>query len=161
MRRSLAVLFAVVVLAAPARAEQPRCPLSLSECMQQFGAMRERPWLGVEVVTDSLSGARVVRAVVPGGPADRAGVKPGDTLQQVGGVEPQLWFASRAGWKRGWAEGDATTLTVGRAGHEHVLGMRLGHIPEETLARMIGVHVLEGHLAWLTPTDEGQAHAEH
>jgi predicted metalloprotease with PDZ domain len=151
-------LLLFVGLAAPARAEQPRCPLPLGECMAQFGHMRERPWLGVEIVRDSLTGERRVQSVVPGGPAAKAGVKPGDILQKLGGVDPQLWFAGKAGWKAGWRDGEPVAITVGRAGREQSLTMPLGHVPEETLAAMIGVHVLEGHLAY---SEEGQAHEEH
>jgi len=158
MRRLSGLLLGVVVLAAPVRAEQPRCPLPLGECMAQFGAMRERPWLGVEIAVDSVTGARHVLSVVAASPADRAGVKAGDTLQKVGGVDPQLWFAGKAGWKSGWQDGDKVALVVIRGGHGRPLEMALGHVPEETLAAMIGIHVLEGHLAY---TEEGQAHGEY
>lgn len=158
MRRLAGLLCAALLLAAPARAEQPRCPLPLGECMAQFGAMRDRPWLGVEIARDSLTGARTVREVVPGSPADRAGVREGDVLQKLGGVDPQLWFASKAGWKQGWKDGDKAAVIVTRGGHEKTLEMDLGHVPEATLAAMIGIHVLEGHLAY---REEGQAHEEH
>lgn len=158
MRRVSWLLFAVALLAPPAHAEEPRCTLELGECMAMFGTMRERPWMGIEIVTDSLTGARVVHRVVPGSPAARAGVKAGDTLIKLGGTDPKSWFAGKAGWKAGWKDGDPVAITVSRAGHDRSLQMPLGHIPEETLAQMIGVHVLEGHLAY---TDEGQAHEEH
>ena len=157
MRRLSGLLLALIVCAAPVRAEQPRCPLPLGECMAQFGAMRERTWLGVESVRDSVTGARHVLSVVAGSPADRAGVKAGDILQKVGGVDPQVWFASKAGWKANWKDGDKAALIVSRNGHDRTLEMALGHVPEETLAAMIGIHVLEGHLPY---TEEGQAHEE-
>ena len=157
MRRLSGLLLGLVVLAAPARAEQPRCPLPIGEYMAQFGAMRERPRLGVESERDSLTGSRHVLSVVAGSPADRAGDKAGDILQKVGGVDPQVWFASKAGWKANWKDGDKAALIVSRNGHDRTREMALGHVPEETLAAMIGIHVLEGHLAH---TDEGQAHEE-
>lgn len=158
MRRVVLAVSLLVVMVVPAHAEEPRCPLPLGECMAQFGNMRERPWMGVEIVRDSVTGARHVQAVVPGSPADHAGIKAGDTLQKLGGVDPQLWFASKAGWKVGWKDGDKAAVIVSRGGHDRTLEMDLGHIPEETLAAMIGIHVLEGHLAY---KDEGQAHEEH
>jgi S1-C subfamily serine protease len=100
---------------------------------------------------------RVVHSVVPGGPADRAGVKPGDTLRKLGGVDPAQWFAGKAGWKHDWKEGDVAAITVGRAGHDRSLPMPLVHISEETLAQIIGVHILEAHLAYM---DGGQAHED-
>ena len=158
MRRLILAVSLLVVTAFPAHAEQPRCPLPLGECMAQFGAMRDRPWMGVEVVRDSVTGARHVGAVVPGSPAHKAGIRSGDVLQKVGGVDPQLWFASKAGWKTDWKDGDKAAVIVSRGGHNRTLEMELGHVPEETLAAMIGIHVLEGHLAY---TEEGQAHEEH
>ena len=150
-------LVALILLAAPAHAGQPRCPLKLDECIARFGAMRERPWLGVEVDRDSVSGVRTVHAVVPGGPAERAGVKPGDTLLKLGGADPTQWFAGKAGWKSDWHEGDVAAITVGRAGRDRALSLPLVHISEETLAEIIGVHILEAHLAYM---DGGQAHEE-
>ena len=96
--------------------------------------------------------------VVPGSPAAKAGVQPGDVLLKLGGVDPSQWFAGKAGWKSDWKDGQAVAVTVGRAGHDRSLDMALEHIPEETLAQIIGIHVLEGHLAY---TDTGQAHEEH
>ncbi len=81
----------------------------------------------------------------------------GDVTRRLGGVDPQLWFASKAGWKAGWQDGDQAAVVVSRGGHDRPLEMALGHVPEETLAAMIGIHVLEGHLAY---TEEGQAHEE-
>lgn len=159
MRRSRWGCLALLLLvASPVRAVQPRCPLPLGECMAQFGTMRERPWLGVSVDTDSLTGARVVVSVVPGGPADKAGVKPGDTLLKLGGVAPKDWFAGKAGWKKDWKDGDKVAIVVGRAGRDQQLGMAMGHISEETLAQIIGIHVLEAHLAYM---DGGEAHEDH
>jgi serine protease DegQ len=47
-----------------------------------------RPWLGLRVAPDHAreAGGLAVTAVVPGGPADRAGVRPGDTLLSVQGL---------------------------------------------------------------------------
>lgn len=43
------------------------------------------PWLGLVAGPADGAGARVL-AVVPGGPADRAGVRPGDVVESLGGV---------------------------------------------------------------------------
>ena len=54
-------LLAAVLLATPVHAGQPRCPLSLGECMAQFGAMRERQLLvriDVQAVQDAVQAGR-------------------------------------------------------------------------------------------------------
>ncbi len=63
-----------------------------------------RPWLGV--AADEVQGRLVVVRVSPDGPADRAGVKPGDIILAVGGeaVRTQSDF-----YKKVWARGGAGT----------------------------------------------------
>jgi serine protease Do len=63
-----------------------------------------RPWLGV--AADEVQGRLVVVRVSPDGPADRAGVKPGDIILAVGGetVRTQPDF-----YKKVWARGGAGT----------------------------------------------------
>lgn len=143
MRR--APWFALVLLlsAAPVRAAEPKCPYDVATCLAFYDGMRERPWLGVEVDSDSL-GHRVVRSVVEGSPAARGGVRAGDVLDRIEGRAPAEWFAGRAGWKN-----KATLkLEVVRGGGPVALSLPAEHIPEERLARMIGIHMIEGHLAW-------------
>lgn len=151
------IAIGVVAVAAsfPARAVEPQCPLPLDQCVVRYQHLRERPWLGFEVRVDAATGARRIVDVVAGGPADTAGVKSGDLLQTLGGVDPQSWFAGRLG-QDGWREGERVAITVRRSGHDETLTLRLGRIPETQVAAWLGRHVLEAHLAY---TDEGQPHA--
>ena len=76
-----------------------------------------RPWLGLFAMdTDD---AVVIGATADGGPADRAGIKPGDRVIDVDGEEvPDL----AAFWRRVWSAGAAgarVPITVGRDDETH------------------------------------------
>ena len=156
--RAPARLFVLLLLlaASPAAAEQPRCPLDLTTCLNQFQLLKERPWMGINVDRDSLGVFRIL-SVVPGAPAEKAGLQPGDVLQSVGGKPPGDWFAGKAGWKTG----DKGQLLVTRNGRERALSMEYRAIPEETFARMVGIHMVEGHLAYMHADHAGERVEDH
>lgn len=156
MRRfvvSFAVAVAVLVSYAPVRGAQPKCTLDVATCLEQFDSLKERPWMGVYVNTDSL-GRRIVTSVFPGSPADRAGIRPGDQIRSVGGQTPQDWYATRAGWK----EGERKDLVVVRETREVKLAMELHAIPDDTFARIVGEHMVEAHLAYMHDDDSHNVH---
>jgi S1-C subfamily serine protease len=76
-------------------------------------AQPARPWLGIYCGEDD--GAVLVQRVSPGGPAERADIRPGDRIISVGDVEVgdliTLW---RSVWSRGSA-GTVVPLTLSRA----------------------------------------------
>lgn len=84
------------------------------EEMLKFGrpARAARPWLGLYATP--LQGALVVRGLTQGGPAQRAGVKLGDVLLEVGG-EPVSDLAElfRKVWRVGPA-GSQISMTLAR-----------------------------------------------
>lgn len=150
MRSWLAVIVALALAPSPVLGAEAKCSLSEHDCLVQMGKLQGRPWLGIEVDRDSVTGERVILGVYPGGPADVAGIKVGDTLDRIGGMDPGDWVAGKAGWK------DAT-LTVRRGDTTHDLAVKPGIVPEAYLARMIGKHMLEGHLAYVTQ-ENGESH---
>jgi len=76
-----------LLLAAPAFAAEPKCPLDLTTCLNQFQRMKERPWLGVGIDRDSL-GRLVIQTVEPQSPSQRAGIHPNDVIQTIEGRPP-------------------------------------------------------------------------
>ena len=146
---------ALLFVAVPAFAAEPKCPLDLATCLAQYEHMRVRPWLGVDVDVDS-AGRRLIVRVQPGSPAERAGLRAGDVLQSIEGRTPQDWFAGKAGWRTG----ESGEIDVERQGKEKKLELKYEAIPEEVLARIIGIHMLEGHLAYMHP-DEGHDSQKH
>lgn len=142
MKRFLPIVLAVIALGAgPAWAD--KCPLDIHACLQAFAHMRDRPWLGVEIDTDSLGVRRVVH-VVEGSPAAQAGFQPGDVLRRIDGQDMNDWFAGRSGW----VMNSVASCVVERGDRESKLALPLRPIPEDVLDRMIGKHMLEEHLAY-------------
>ena len=141
--------------ASPAAAKQPKCPLDLMTCLNRFQLMKERPWMGVEVDRDSVGVYRIV-TVSAGSPAEQAGMQPGDVLNKVGGKPPADWFAGKAGWKMG----DKGQILVARGGQERRLLMEYRVIPEDVFARIVGLHMVEAHLAYM-PSPPGESVENH
>jgi len=150
MRHRFAICLLGLALLAPvvARAAEPKCPLDPEQCLQEFEKMRHRPWLGVRMDTDS-TGRMTVESVVPGSPAARAGVRKGDVLRGINGKPPADWFASKAGW----GPAQAGRITVGRGRGETNLRLPYEAMPEEMFARIVGLHMVNAHLAYM-PSDE-------
>ena len=87
MRHLLVGLLGAALLAAPSRAAEPAPPPPpppSAPAPPPAGSPRdETAWLGI-VFGDALDGGVQIVAVVPGGPADRGGVREGDVLLAVG-----------------------------------------------------------------------------
>src|SRR5437867_4397619 len=148
------LLVGALLLASPASAKEPRCPLDLATCLAQFEHMRDRPWLGVHIDHDT-TGRTVVADVGPGTPAQQAGIHAGDILQSIENRPPAEWFAGKAGWK----EGDTGKIRVLRGRRQRDLTLRYQTIPEDVLAKTIGTHMIEGHLAYMDkPATEPEGH---
>ena len=141
--------FFALVFAAPAFAAEPKCPLDLTTCLNLYQRMQERPWLGVGIDKDSL-GRFVIQSVEPNSPSQRAGIQPGDVLEGIEGRPPADWFAGKAGWRTG----ESGEIKVIRNKQPKTLKMKYEGVPEDVFARIIGVHMIEGHLAHMHDEDE-------
>src|SRR6185436_1372590 len=77
-------------------------------------AAAPRPWLGIYAT--EMDGHLVIGGLAPGGPAERAGVKLGDLVLEVGGERVAgLAAMFRRIWSAG-AAGSDVTLTLSRRG---------------------------------------------
>jgi S1-C subfamily serine protease len=87
----------------------------LGDLLRQGQAARPpRPWLGM--YTTEAQGHLVVAGVADGGPADRAGIRQGDVVQDVAGAKPaSLADFFRKVWRLGPA-GVEVPLTLSRKG---------------------------------------------
>lgn len=152
---ALLVALSVVVLpAAPAAgektAEKPpektyKCPHTTQECLDlMVSKLKNKGWLGIQYDMDETSGGLIVRRVVPGSPAESAGILVDDILTAVNGVR----FADKneEALKKVSEEmkpGNTLTYTVSRKGSEMPVKVTLAPMPEDVMAQYIGQHMLD------------------
>jgi S1-C subfamily serine protease len=119
----------------------------------EFAKMRERPWVGVVLDQDTTSGVITVTQVSPDGPAARAGWRVGDVLISLEGLPPADGRKLLAG-KAGWKTGAEVHYRIRRGKREMNTPLRLGHMSDEQLARLVGEHMVEAHLAYADATSQ-------
>ena len=127
----------------------------VTEDLLAHGRIR-RPWIGVKTELpatanprDALRAGVVVRSVVPGSPAARAGLRPGDLLAQAQGRplrNPYDWDALLLGLR----VGEEVRLTVRRGSQEVPVTVTVADLPEVSAPKVQVLRELE--LITLTPT---------
>ena len=126
----------------------------VTEDLVAHGRLRQ-PWIGVKVVPpntnnprDALVAGVTVSAIVPGSPAARAGIQPGDQLVRAG--ERTLknvfdWEAERLDLR----VGDRLPMVIRRGGREQTVNVDVADLPEVSAAKVAVLQELE--LVTLTP----------
>ncbi|MEA2474548.1 MAG: hypothetical protein QOE06_2463 [Thermoleophilaceae bacterium] len=95
------------------------------------GQSIDRGYLGV-TTSDATGGTGAeVQAVVPGGPGDRAGLRPGDVIHKVDG-KVVAHSADVSGLVATRAPGDQVSLEIDRGGAHQTLKAKLGSRPAKT-----------------------------
>ncbi len=121
---------------------------NVTESLRQFGEVR-RGWLGVRIqtVTEELAESRLqlpeatgalVASVTPGGPAEAAGIQPGDVVLQFDGRDVE----NMRRLPRMVAEtaiGKDVEVVVWRNGERKILKVELGQLDDTVLARASAV----------------------
>ena len=109
------------------------------------GKLKSSGWVGLEYEPGPLSGIGYqVMRVVPGSPAEKAGIQAGDVLYALNGVK--LGSDNQdalAKTRKEWKPGQSVTYTVKRAGADREITLTLAPMPADVMAKWIGEHMLE------------------
>jgi S1-C subfamily serine protease len=119
------------------------CPASKEECAKYMAEAKNHGWLGIEY-DKTEDGTSVVKEVVKGSPAAKAGFKSGDVLYALNGIEMNEANAKliKAAWKP-LTPGSTVSYTVKRGGETKDLTATLGKMPEDVYQAMVDNHMKE------------------
>jgi S1-C subfamily serine protease len=136
-----------VALTAPALAggKDHPCTAGTQDCLNKMVAkLQHKGWVGIEYDKKDHGATPVVKKVVPGSPAEKAGLHKGDVLLAVNGVK--YGEEDKTKWKKvkqAWTPGSTITYLVARDGKKKEVDVTLGKVPEEVLAAWVGEHMLQ------------------
>jgi len=131
----------------------------VTEDLLAHGVVR-RPWIGIQPqlsrapgITGSGGGGVIVQSVVPGSPAERAGIRPGDVIlrsQNRSLHNPYDWYAELLELRVG--ENDA--IVIKRGAREIPISVAVVDLPDVNAPRVTVLRELE--LITLTPSIRAQ-----
>ena len=140
-----AAALAVLVLACGSAGTAARavdgepCTAGPAECVRRLGErLKASGWVGVELEFDEARGTHTIEKVLPGSPAETAGIRPGDVLVAINGV-PLSGCGSRtlAEARKSWKPGGSVTYRLKRDGVDREITLTLGAMPADLLARYL------------------------
>jgi C-terminal processing protease CtpA/Prc len=125
-----------------------RCPKDTQTCLDEMVArLKKSGWMGIEYDEKDSKGGITVRRVVPGSPAEAAGIKPGDRLVSVDGARFGDNTAERCvtceKTKDRWVPGQKFDYVLQRAGQSRHVPVTLAALPSDVMAQMIGMHMID------------------
>jgi C-terminal processing protease CtpA/Prc len=139
-----AVLGLAALVAAPAWAGHEKCNASTQECLDKMAAhMKNSGWVGVELEPSDEGGYSVAK-VIPGSPAEEAGIRAGDVLFAMNGIKiSEENEAALMKVKKDLSPGKSVDYTIKRDGYDRQVTVTLAPMPADVLARYVGQHMLE------------------
>ena len=121
-----------------------KCTMPVQECIDRMSStLKTTGWVGIEFddATVTNGGYKVVK-VIPGSPAEKSGLQPGDVLYALNGVRiAQDNSAALAKARHEWKPGQSVTYTVKREGVDREIRLTLAPMPADVMARWIGEHM--------------------
>jgi S1-C subfamily serine protease len=127
-----------------------KCTMPLKECVARMSAsLKTTGWVGIEFDNSIVSnGGYKVMKVIPGSPAEKAGLQPGDILYALNGVRiAEENSAALAKARKEWKPGQSVTYTIKREGVDREISLTLAPMPADVMARWIGEHMKEHEVA--------------
>ena len=118
-----------------------KCKVSAQDCLEMMSTkLKSSGWVGIEFETPDYR----VTKVIPGSPAEKAGLQTGDVLYALNGVRlreenKEALVKVRNEWK----PGQSVTYTVQRAGTDRDVTLTLAPMPADIMAAWIGQHMRE------------------
>lgn len=120
----------------------------VAEDLIDHGEIR-RPWIGEKLRVNASDNPRdvvtagvIVRSVVPGSPADRAGLRPGDQILKAGGRTLRNvfeWEAQRLNLR----VGQSVPIVVRRGGRDLTLNVTVADLPEVSAPKVTVLRELQ------------------
>ena len=136
----------LLALAAPVAmaGDYGKCTASTQECLDMMAQkLNNKGWIGVEL--NDESGLLAITKVIEGSPAEKAGLKEGDVLFAVNGIQYNEENKEKLGTIREeMTPGSTFTFTILKSGKkEKDMEITLGDLPEDMLAQWVGKHMLD------------------
>jgi len=149
VRRVLAAvaLYGTLVGAPLVAGDSPKkCTMPLQECIDRMSSsLKTTGWVGIEYDNVLVpNGGYKVLKVVPGSPAEKAGLQPGDLLYALNGVRiAEENYPALAKARQEWRPGQSVSYTIKREGIDREITLTLAPMPADVMARWIGEHMKE------------------
>jgi C-terminal processing protease CtpA/Prc len=143
----LGIAAMTLALAIPAWAghDGEKCTHPTQECLDYMATnLKNTGWVGVELNIDEDTGARLVKKVVPGSPAEAAGIEPGDVLVSFNGTKLAKGNEDAImQTKKDMKPGQTVTYVISRNGLDKKVELTLAPMPADVMAAYIGEHMLQ------------------
>ena len=123
-----------------------KCTKSVAECLTSMtNEIKARGFSGIESEKDESTGQIRISRLVPGTPAETAGLQVGDVLVALNGIKlgEERSDADLVAAKKTMKVGSILTYTISRDRQERQVTLKSVPVPEEVLAQWVGHHMLE------------------
>ena len=120
--------------------DHKKCTLKVDDCLNAMVTkLKSTGFIGVEL-EESKKGALVITKIVPGAPAEKAGIQVGDELMALNGIP----FSKESHHKMEKVKkpGKEVTCTIKRNGANKDIRLTLVPMPADLMAKYIGEHMM-------------------